>query len=215
MDIIKLTVGEMEENCYIITGPGDTAIVIDPGAAAELIAGELDGRKLSLRKILLTHGHFDHIGAAQWLREHYYAPVYVGGEDEEMLSDRKKSGADMLPYAPFHPVEADARLKDGDVICEGSMKIKVISTPGQQGQRVLYGGGLYFYRRHAVQRLGGKDRPLRRRPENACRKPEKADGLAGGIPPFLRARRGYDFIRGKAVKSVFAVRYEIRRYVYD
>ncbi len=138
MDIIKLTVGEMEENCYIITGPGDTAIVIDPGAAAELIAGELDGRKLSLRKILLTHGHFDHIGAAQWLREHYYAPVYVGGEDEEMLSDRKKSGADMLPYAPFHPVEADARLKDGDVICEGSMKIKVISTPGHSKGSVCY-----------------------------------------------------------------------------
>lgn len=138
MDVIKLTVGEMEENCYIITGPGDTAIVIDPGAAAELIAGELDSRKLSLRKILLTHGHFDHIGAAQWLREHYYAPVYVGGEDEEMLSDRKKSGADMLPYAPFHPVEADARLKDGDVICEGSMKIKVISTPGHSKGSVCY-----------------------------------------------------------------------------
>lgn len=138
MDIIKLTVGEMEENCYIITGPGDTAIVIDPGAAAELIAGELDSRKLSLRKILLTHGHFDHIGAAQWLREHYYAPVYVGGEDEEMLSDRKKSGADMLPYAPFHPVEADARLKDGDVICEGSMKIKVIATPGHSKGSVCY-----------------------------------------------------------------------------
>ncbi len=138
MDIIKLTVGEMEENCYIITGPGDTAIVIDPGAAAELIAGELDSRKLSLRKILLTHGHFDHIGAAQWLREHYYAPVYVGGEDEEMLSDRKKSGADMLPYAPFHPVEADARLKDGDIICEGSMKIKVISTPGHSKGSVCY-----------------------------------------------------------------------------
>ena len=138
MDIIKLTVGEMEENCYIITGPGDTAIVIGPGAAAELIAGELDSRKLSLRKILLTHGHFDHIGAAQWLREHYYAPVYVGGEDEEMLSDRKKSGADMLPYAPFHPVEADARLKDGDIICEGSMKIKVISTPGHSKGSVCY-----------------------------------------------------------------------------
>lgn len=138
MDVIKLTVGEMEENCYIITGPGDTAIVIDPGAAAELIAGELDSRKLSLRKILLTHGHFDHIGAAQWLREHYYAPVYIGGEDEEMLSDRKKSGADMLPYAPFHPVEADARLKDGDVICEGSMKIKVISTPGHSKGSVCY-----------------------------------------------------------------------------
>ena len=130
MNIIKLTVGELEANCFIVEAPEDTALVIDPGAEAEMIAAELDSRGLTLRKILLTHGHFDHTGAAKELKDRYNAQVYISAQDEELLPDREKSVAFFLPEQPFHPVEPDARVKDGDVISQGSMKIKVMSTPG-------------------------------------------------------------------------------------
>lgn len=138
MKVTKLTVGELEENCFIITAPDSTAIVIDPGAEGEVIAAEIESRGLSLRKILLTHGHFDHIGAAAWLKERYGAQVYVSRPDEVMLSDREKSGALIAPYIPFHPVEADGRVRDGDTICEGSMRIKVMETPGHSAGSVCY-----------------------------------------------------------------------------
>ena len=138
MNIIKLTLGELAANCYIVEAPDKTAVVIDPGAEAEVIAEELESRGLDLQKILLTHGHFDHMGAAKELKDRYGAQVYISAQDEELLPDREKSVAFFLPYEPFHPVEADVRVKDGDVISQGSMKIKVMSTPGHTAGSVCF-----------------------------------------------------------------------------
>lgn len=138
MNIIKLTVGELAANCFIVEAPEQTAIVIDPGAEAEVIAAELESRGLTLKKILLTHGHFDHTAAAAELKEKYNAQVYISAEDEELLSDRVKSVACFLPDSPYNPVEADARIKDGDVISQGSMKISVMSTPGHTAGSVCF-----------------------------------------------------------------------------
>lgn len=138
MNITKLVVGELEANCFIVEAPEQTAIVIDPGAEAEVIAAELESRGLTLRKILLTHGHFDHTAAAKELKGKYNAQVYISAQDEELLPDREKSVAFFLPHAPYHPVEPDARIKDGDVISQGSMKIKVMSTPGHTAGSVCF-----------------------------------------------------------------------------
>ena len=138
MNITKLTVGELAANCFIVEAPQQTAIVIDPGAEAGVIAAELESRGLTLRKILLTHGHFDHMGAAAELKAKYNAQVYISEQDEELLPDREKSVAFFLPHVPFNPVEADARVKDGDVISQGSMKIKVMSTPGHTAGSICF-----------------------------------------------------------------------------
>ena len=138
MNITKLTVGELAANCFIVEAPEQTAVVIDPGAEAEVIAAELESRGLTLRKILLTHGHFDHTGAAAELKEKYNAQVYISALDEELLPDRKKSAAVFLPDHTFRPVEADARIKDGDVISQGSMEISVMATPGHTAGSVCF-----------------------------------------------------------------------------
>ena len=138
MNIIKLTLGELAANCYIVEAPEQTAVVIDPGAEAEVIMAELESRGLTLRKILLTHGHFDHTGAAAALKERYNAQVYISAVDEELLDDKVKSVAYVLPEVPFHPVEADVRIKEGDVISQGSMKISVIETPGHTAGSVCF-----------------------------------------------------------------------------
>ena len=138
MNIIKLTLGELAANCFIVEAPDKTAVVIDPGAEAEVIIEELESRGLTLGKILLTHGHFDHIGAAAELKERYHAPVYITAVDEELLDDKVKSVAYILPEVPFRPVEADVRIKEGDIITQGSMEISVIETPGHTAGSVCF-----------------------------------------------------------------------------
>ena len=138
MNVIKLTLGELAANCFIVEAPDKTAVVIDPGAEAEVIIEELESRGLTLSKILLTHGHFDHTGAAAELKERYRAPVYISSADEELLDDKVKSVAYILPEIPFRPVQADVRIKEGDVITQGPMEISVIETPGHTAGSVCF-----------------------------------------------------------------------------
>ena len=138
MNIVKLTLGELAANCFIVEAPDKTAVVIDPGAEAEVIEAELESRGLTLSKILLTHGHFDHTGAAAELKAKYRAQVYISAVDEELLDDKVKSVAYILPECPFRPVEADVRIKEGDVITQGSMEISVIETPGHTAGSVCF-----------------------------------------------------------------------------
>ena len=138
MNIVKLILGELAANCYILETPEKNAVVIDPGAEAEVITEELENRGLTLTKILLTHGHFDHMGAAAELKERYGAQVYISAPDEELLDDKVKSVAYFLPHIPFRPVKADVRIREGDVISQDSMKISVIETPGHTAGSVCF-----------------------------------------------------------------------------
>jgi glyoxylase-like metal-dependent hydrolase (beta-lactamase superfamily II) len=71
----KLIVGEMRTNCYLVWNEDKNAIIIDPGDEAEFISEEIERRQLKLIGILLTHKHFDHIGALQDLQLIYNAPI--------------------------------------------------------------------------------------------------------------------------------------------
>lgn len=145
MKITKLTVGELEENCYILEYNDKEAAVIDPGAEGEAIAARLDGSGLKLTHILLTHGHFDHIGAVQYLKERYGASVYISHEDECMLADREKSRAAKFPSYEFVPTSADVLLEDGQEIALGTEKLKVVATPGHtEGSVCFVGEGVIF-----------------------------------------------------------------------
>ncbi|MDF2566807.1 MAG: Zn-dependent hydrolase, including glyoxylase, partial [Oscillospiraceae bacterium] len=85
---------------------------------------------LTLKVIILTHGHFDHIGAAKELKEQSGAKVMIHEQDAEMLEDNRKNLAvhfDVYDYVPF---KADALLKDGDTIELDELRMEVIHTPG-------------------------------------------------------------------------------------
>lgn len=136
--IIKLSLPPMDQNCYIIPDGNGKCVIIDPGAAFELIDGELKKQNLIPEKIFLTHGHFDHTSAAKELKESYGARLYIHENDECMLSDREKSGALIAPFFPFNPVEAEEHVKQGDIIRQGELEIKVMETPGHSQGSVCY-----------------------------------------------------------------------------
>lgn len=139
MQIIKLVMGPVEANCYIVYIEGqEEAIVIDPGSyEISPIIEKLNEKGLSLRAIFLTHGHFDHILGVDKLREETGAKVHIHLGDKDCLTDESKNLSTYMgggySFAP-----ADVILKDSDKITIGQMEINVIHTPGHTPGGVSY-----------------------------------------------------------------------------
>ena len=124
MKIKAIQVGELATNCYILIDDIEKkAAVIDPGAEAELILAELDKTDAQVEYILLTHGHYDHIGAVAKLHEALpRTKVYMH------QADSRGTGFHVVPLAD--QVEDLQYYDDGDALTLGSLTIHVIHTPG-------------------------------------------------------------------------------------
>lgn len=133
--IERLVVGMMAVNCYIIPVGVQECVVVDPGDEAPRIEKALEG--LTPRFILLTHGHFDHIGAAAQLRERLGCPVVIGELDAPMLADPALSLAGTDGGGRFR-FSADRLVKEGDAIQAGDAVFTVLHTPGHTPGGVCY-----------------------------------------------------------------------------
>ena len=131
MNIKTLVVSIVRANCYLVWN--DLAcVLIDPGDDAERIETALQQLGKPLKAILLTHGHFDHVGAVKALKERYpQVPVMIGALNEELLLEPERVYKGMLSRIPdsLH-LKADRLLSDGDEINVNGMHFTVIATPG-------------------------------------------------------------------------------------
>ncbi len=131
MKIAKFILGSMQTNCYfIIDEKSQTCIIVDPADDIEIIMQKLSDKGLKCEKIILTHGHFDHILALEELRERTGSPVYIHKEDNEMLFDPEKSLMSFYAGSSKTCKGADILLSDGDVIDFHGNAIEVMHTPG-------------------------------------------------------------------------------------
>lgn len=128
--------GALSNNCYIITdkATGKSALV-DCADHSEKMMKLIEGK--DLQYILLTHGHFDHIGGVKAVKEKTGAKVVISKEDEPMLSSAKKSLAAFC-NAEQNNTKADMLASDGDVIMLGESEIKVMATPGHTKGGLCY-----------------------------------------------------------------------------
>ena len=115
MEIISTHTGLLKVNTYILHDGKDAAI-IDPGGNHKRLLMELEQRGLKLGYILLTHGHFDHIGAVAPLKETTGAKIYIHPLDAEMLHNSELNLASEFSRREIEPAFADCLINDGDII---------------------------------------------------------------------------------------------------
>jgi Zn-dependent hydrolases, including glyoxylases len=132
-----LVLGKVQTNCYIISN-GDTkeAIVIDPADNADRIEQYLRANDLVCEDILLTHGHFDHIMAAEELAKQLPAKIYASAAEAELLKKPELNASSRTGRECS--VAADILLQDEQVLVLAGFTIKVIHTPGHTVGGVCY-----------------------------------------------------------------------------
>ncbi|WP_085875921.1 MBL fold metallo-hydrolase [Peptoniphilus vaginalis] len=135
--IMKLVVGQLQENCFILFDENKDAFVVDPGESSENIIEAIEKNSLNIKYILLTHGHFDHVGAVAALVEKYKAPVYISKKDRAFLESPKEVRASAFGMQ-IEAADVDVFVKDGDEIPFSGGTIKVIETPGHTLGSVCY-----------------------------------------------------------------------------
>lgn len=144
MKVEYFVVGPIDVNCYVISDDNGIGAVIDPGGNAERILAYIKKENLDIRYVLNTHGHGDHIGADDAVRDGTGAPLYIHAADADMLTDARKNLSAFMGYqALARP--ADVLLHGGEEIAVGDIKLKVVCTPGHSAGGVCFvGDGFVF-----------------------------------------------------------------------
>ncbi len=130
MDILRLPVGALQANCYLAYDENKEAAVIDPGAEEKRILSAAQERGLRVAAILLTHAHADHILAARELREATGAPVVISAADAPALEDSDKNLIQIFLPGAEYSISADRSLADGEEFAVGSLRFRLLLTPG-------------------------------------------------------------------------------------
>lgn len=130
MKIIQLEVGNLGVNCYIVyCEQNHKAVIIDPGGDAAAIIGTVNQEGLQAEHIINTHGHADHIAANDAVKRATGATVLIHAADAGMLVNKQLNlSAFMGPGFVCSP--ADRLLQDGETVECGTVKLKVLHTPG-------------------------------------------------------------------------------------
>ena len=130
MIVKTLAVGPIMANCFVL-GCEKTAeaAVIDPGDEPDRILATLADNNLTVKLIINTHGHFDHVGANRKLKEATGAPILIHALDTPMLSQLAGSAAAWGMVAENSP-PPDREIEDGDQVNFGNITLTVLHTPG-------------------------------------------------------------------------------------
>ncbi len=138
LSIKKLNVAPIGTNCYIvINNELKEAVIIDPGGDEKIIEKTIDDMNLTPKGIFLTHGHYDHMGGANYLKARYHIDIFAGKDEEDVLKDDRKNLSTM--FGDYTVVDVDVPLNDGNTFELIGLKFKVIHTPGHTK------GGICFY----------------------------------------------------------------------
>jgi hydroxyacylglutathione hydrolase len=138
LDVEMLTVGQIGENCFLFRRQGaDRLLIVDPGEEAERILAAVEATGASVEAILLTHCHFDHIGAVAPVARATGAPVYCPEIEVPVLADIM-AYVPWEGFGPYESYEADEVVRGGETLELAGMEIEVVFTPGHSPGHVTY-----------------------------------------------------------------------------
>jgi glyoxylase-like metal-dependent hydrolase (beta-lactamase superfamily II) len=128
LDIVQLPLGAYQTNCYLVAREGASdAVVIDPGDAPETVLATLTERGWTAAAVLVTHGHFDHLGAVKGVAEAAGVEVWVPRDEADDLRT--------LAAAPHEP---DHLLDGGETVAVGGIEFDTMSVPGHSSASIAY-----------------------------------------------------------------------------
>jgi glyoxylase-like metal-dependent hydrolase (beta-lactamase superfamily II) len=138
IDVQMLTVGPLGENCFLLrSADSDRVLVVDPGEEPERILAAVEEMGAKIDAILLTHCHFDHIGAVSPVARASGAPVYCPEIETVLLADIM-SYVPIPGLGPYEDYEADETVKGGETLELAGLTLDVIATPGHSPGHVTY-----------------------------------------------------------------------------
>jgi hydroxyacylglutathione hydrolase len=138
LDVRCFSVGPIQENCYFVRADAEatSALLIDPGDEPQRLLDAAQELGVQIEAILITHCHFDHIGAVAPMARATGAPVYCPEIETPILSDIMKWT--MAGFGPFESWQAEQTVKGGERLKLAGMDIEVIFTPGHSPGHVTY-----------------------------------------------------------------------------
>ena len=155
VELKRLVVGPIEENCYLVYDEDSAekkCFLVDPGAGGARILNAMKALSLTPAAIYLTHGHFDHIMAVDWLRKEYPdLPVYAYEAEKEVLENPENSLVSAV--AGGYILENVTYVKDGERLILAGIPCEVIATPGHTAgssclclseEKILFSGDTLF-----------------------------------------------------------------------
>jgi len=138
LDVRMLTVGPLQENAYLLRpAGGERALLVDPGEEADRLLGVIAELGVTLDAILLTHTHFDHVGAVAAVARATGAPVYVPELERDVLANINDY-VRFPGFGPFESYEAEETVAGGERLQLAGLDIDVFFTPGHSPGHVTY-----------------------------------------------------------------------------
>lgn len=192
IDVRMFTVGPVQENCYLLRRHGsDTAVVVDPGEEAPRLLDAQSALGIAkVEAILITHCHFDHVGAVKALHEATAAPVYCPELEREVLANLNEY-VSIPGFGPFESYEADRTVAGGETLELAGMTFDVRFTPGHspghvtysvRGEDALFSGDVLFQGSVGRTDLRGGDWPTLL---------TSIESLIGEFPPHTKIYPGH------------------------
>ncbi|RYM02202.1 MBL fold metallo-hydrolase [Sporolactobacillus sp. THM7-7] len=138
-------VGPIQANCYVLEDEQTKeALIIDPGSEMDRIASIVGEKKLHPLAILLTHAHFDHIGALDPVRDRWHIPAYLHENEKDWPQDSDKNGSALFTMTEaFHDRPVEYLLTKEETMDIGPFTFDILETPGHSP------GGVSFYFKEA------------------------------------------------------------------
>jgi len=138
MDVRMFSVGPIQENCFLFRRDGsDRALIVDPGEEADRLLGAIDELGVTLDGILLTHTHFDHVGAVAPIAKATGAEVWVPEIEKGILADIN-TYVPWPEFGPFESWDAEHTLNGGERLELAGFEIDVLFTPGHSPGHVTF-----------------------------------------------------------------------------
>lgn len=134
----QMPLGPLQTNCYILWNDQKNCLIVDPGAEGEKLVSWLNEHNLKPLAILLTHAHFDHIGAVDTVRHTYNIPVYIDEKESEWLTDPGLNGSGIFGMGKIQAAPADRIITSEHTLTIDDFTLQVFKTPGHSPGSLSY-----------------------------------------------------------------------------